>query len=191
MVFLSAGIRHLHGLVKTVRVKTYDLEMVQPPTVILTAPASAVTVERIPQPSVEFYRWLYESAGKDWRWVDRKIMSTDALQAIIQNPQVEVYVLHHGGKPAGYVELDRRFGSEIEISYFGIFPEWTGQRLGTFLLNWALHRAWSYQPNRVWLHTCEWDHPAALHTYLRAGLRQINERWVDQVVLTETGAEEA
>lgn len=29
--------------------------------------------------------------------------------------------------------------------------------------------AWSYGPNRFWLHTCTKDHPAALPHYLKAG----------------------
>jgi len=33
----------------------------------------------------------------------------------------------------------------------------------------ALNKAWSYEPNRIWLHTCTLDHPAALPNYLKAG----------------------
>lgn len=158
------------------------------PVKLLPAPGAKITVQRLGNPTADYYRWLYESVGKDWRWVDRKIMSEADLEAIIQHPSVEIYVLKHTGQPAGYVELDRRFGSDIEISYFGIFPEWTGQRLGTYLLNWALQRAWSYQPARVWLHTCEWDHPAALPAYRRAGFQQVQERLVDQVVLPSSAS---
>ena len=71
--------------------------------------------------------------------------------------------------PAGYVELDRRVEGEVEIAYFGLVPDCIGRGLGSALLDWALERAWSDRPCRVWLHTCSLDHPKALAVYRRAG----------------------
>jgi GNAT superfamily N-acetyltransferase len=67
------------------------------------------------------------------------------------------------------VELDRRVDGEVEIAYFGLMPDYIGRGLGPALLGWALERAWSYRPRRVWLHTCSLDHPKALAVYRRAG----------------------
>jgi GNAT superfamily N-acetyltransferase len=44
-----------------------------------------------------------------------------------------------------------------------------GQGLGKWFLHWTLDKAWSYSPQRVWLHTCSLDHPAALPNYQQAG----------------------
>jgi GNAT superfamily N-acetyltransferase len=49
-------------------------------------------------------------------------------------------------------------------------PEYIGQGLGKYFLQWTIERAWSYQPRRFWLHTCTLDHPAALPNYEKAGL---------------------
>jgi hypothetical protein len=38
-------------------------------------------------------------------------------------------------------------------------------------MNRAMERAWSHQVTRVWVHTCSFDHPAALAFYQRSGFR--------------------
>lgn len=98
-------------------------------------------------------------------------LSDEQLAAIIQDAAVEVYVLYVSGVPAGYAELDRRQFPDIELAYFGIIPEFIGQKLGPYLLRWSIDKAFSYSPRRLWLHTCTLDHPIALATYQRAGFR--------------------
>ena len=78
-------------------------------------------------------------------------------------------MLYAEGVPAGYAELDARREPEIELSYFGLVPDFIGQRLGPYLLSFAIRTAWSRRPSRVWVHTCTLDHPAALGLYQRAG----------------------
>jgi hypothetical protein len=65
--------------------------------------------------------------------------------------------------------LDRRQPDEVEIVQFGLMGPFIGQGLGKYFLQWTIDRAWSYQPRRVWLHTCTLDHPVALPNYLKAG----------------------
>jgi GNAT superfamily N-acetyltransferase len=96
-------------------------------------------------------------------------MRDDDLRAIIQDTKVEIYILYVNGVPAGYAELDLRQEPDIELAYFGIMPEFIGNRLGPFLLNWIIDKAWSYNPQRFWLHTCTLDHPKALAVYQQAG----------------------
>ena len=128
-----------------------------------------VTIQRAERPTISFYRYLYDTVGADWDWYERRRLSDDALAAILHDDTVEVYVLYVRGVPAGYAELDRRVEGEVEIAYFGLIPDYIGRGLGPALLDWALERAWSYRPRRVWLHTCSLDHPSALAVYRRAG----------------------
>ena len=121
--------------------------------------AEPVTVERAERPTVSFYRYLYDTVGADWDWYERRRLSDEALAGIVHDDAVEVFVLYVRGVPAGYVELDRRVDAEVEIAYFGLMPDYIGRGLGPALLGWALERAWSYRPRRVWLHTCTLDHP--------------------------------
>jgi len=135
----------------------------------LTPPSAKIKITPAINPTVSFYRYLYNTVGGPWMWYDRRKMSDEQLRAVIQNPQVEICVLYVDGVPAGYAELDRRHETDIELAYFGIMPEFIGQRLGPFLLNWMIDKAWSYNPQRFWLHTCTLDHPKALAIYQRAG----------------------
>src|SRR5260370_29736357 len=86
-----------------------------------------------------------------------------------------VHVLMADGVPAGFAELDRRREGEIELVQFGLMPEFIGQGLGRYFLQWTIDRAWSYDPRRFWLHTCTLDHPAALPNYRKAGFEIYKE----------------
>jgi GNAT superfamily N-acetyltransferase len=108
--------------------------------------------------------------------VERKRMSDHQLAAIVQNDQVEIYVLYVGGVPAGYSELDFRRLPEVDLSYFGIMPEFIGLGLGPYLLRWTIAEAWRRGPNRLTVNTCTLDHPAALPLYQRLGFRAYDRR---------------
>ena len=168
---------------RTVLVTVTYLEMTRPEQ-RSRAPewAEGVTIQRAERPTVSFYRYLYDTVGADWDWYERRRLSDDALAAIIHDDAVDVFVLYVRGVPAGYVELDRRIEGEVEIAYFGLVPEYIGRGLGLALLDWALDRAWSYGPRRVWLHTCSLDHPKALAVYRQAGF----EKFDHQVVSVES-----
>ena len=163
----------------TVPVTVTYLEMTSPAQ---RTPASGraepTAILRAERPTVSFYRYLYNTVGADWNWFMRRRLGDEELAAIIHDDRVEVFVLYVRGVPAGYAELDRRVEGEVEIAYFGLIPEYVGRGFGAFLLDWALGRAWSYRPHRVWLHTCSLDHPRALGVYQRAGL-EVYDRKVE------------
>ncbi len=128
-----------------------------------------LAILRAHKPTVSFYRYLYNTVGDTWLWYDRRKLMDDELLEIIHNEKVGVYVLYVDGVPAGYAELDRRIENEIELAYFGLVPEFIGRGLGTYFLDWSVNKAWSYSPQRVWVHTCTLDHPQALATYQKVG----------------------
>ena len=162
--------RHVETLV------TY-LEMTAPPAQPpRAAPRSDLEIRRARQPTVSFYRYLYAAVGEPWTWTVRRSLSDAELAAILDDQRVEVNVLWAGGVPAGYAELDRRAPPDIELAYFGLMPEFIGQGLGAYLLDWAIHHAWRARPRRLWLHTCDLDHPRALEFYQRLGFRIYDRR---------------
>lgn len=147
-----------------------SLEMRAPPaSAPIPPPQDGLTIVQAVRPTVSFYRYLYDTVGEPWLWGDRRKLSPDALRAVIHHPDVEVHVLYARGVPAGYAELDARDKPGIELAYFGLVPEFIGQRLGPYLLSFAVHAAWSRRPSRFWVHTCTLDHPGALGLYMRAG----------------------
>jgi GNAT superfamily N-acetyltransferase len=102
-------------------------------------------------------------------------MDDDALAALIGDPAVDIYVLYQGGEPAGFAELDRRQRGEIELAYLGLRPDFIGHGLGLYLLSWAVDAAWSHEPDRLWVHTCNLDHPRALGLYQRVGFQVFHQ----------------
>lgn len=128
-----------------------------------------VMLLKVKQPPVHFYRYLYETVGKAHLWVDRRRMSDEQLGAIVQNENVELWVLFHEGAPAGYAELDFRKHPDAELAYFGLIPDFIGRGLGGFLLATAIDIAWSKPIERLWVHTNTLDHPRALPLYQQMG----------------------
>jgi len=146
------------------------LEMgARPNRAAVGAPALKLALLRAERPTVAFYRFLYDAVGRPWSWYERRLLDDRALAAIIEDPRVAIFVLYVAGVPAGYAELDRRIEGEVELAYFGLMPEFTGRALGPYLLDRAIDLAWRGDPTRVWVHTCNLDHPAALGVYQRAG----------------------
>jgi len=172
-----------------VKTKTNYLEMRRQPTQVVSSPREGIEITKVDKPSVEFYRHLYRSVGEQYNWVDRLVLSDERLRSIIQDDQVDVFVVSVSGETAGYSELDRRASNEIELVYFGLFPDFLGLGLGKYFLHWSLQEAWSFEPDRVWVHTCDLDHPAALPIYLKAGFTVYDEKVIDQMIPDENGAQ--
>ncbi len=156
------------------------LEMTERPTAPTPAtPVAKLALLRAEQPPVSFYRYLYDTIGEEWLWYERRQLDDEALAAIIHDEQVEIYVLYVGGVPAGYSELDRRAPADIELAYFGLMPEFIGRGLGLYFLRWSVDQAWTYEPDRLWVHTCTEDHPNALATYQRCGFVPYKQETVE------------
>ena len=168
---------------KHVSTRTTYLQMLRPRMPAVAVPRADVRLHRERCPSIEFYRFLYDAVGAAHHWVDRKLLGDEQLERILTDAPVEVFVLRVGHAPAGFSELDRRRSGEIELAYIGLLPQFVGQGLGRYLLDWTLRQAWSYCPRRVWVHTCDLDHPAALPLYLKAGFTVYDERVIQQAVL--------
>jgi GNAT superfamily N-acetyltransferase len=151
------------------RIITTYLQMFAHPQRVVPPPREGLTVVHARKPSVAYYRFLYDTVGRDYDWTSRKKLSDAELAALLNDPRFEVHVLMVDGVPVGFAELDRRIEGEIELVQFGLMPQFIGQGLGRYFLQWTIDKAWSHSPRRFWLHTCTKDHPAALPNYRKAG----------------------
>ena len=148
-------------------VVTY-LEMRAPPA--LDVPASTLDLQRIENPGPERYRDLFRLVGAPWLWFSRLTLDDEKLRSIIADPKVELFVVLDGnGRDVGMLELDFREQGECELAFVGLVPELSGLGHGRWLLAEAVSRAWREGVERVHVHTCSLDHPAALAAYRRAG----------------------
>jgi GNAT superfamily N-acetyltransferase len=121
---------------------------------------------------LEAYLEIYRRVGEPLRWDQRLNMPREELAALLRTQRTRIYVLRDAaGSAHGFCEFDRGQWPEVELKNFGLVPEAQGRRLGTWLLRTALHHEWRTGPTRIWLHTDEWDHPAAASVYERAGFR--------------------
>ena len=146
------------------------LEMNAKPSVLPPPqPRGKVALLRCEKPPTHFYRYLYDTIGHDYWWVDRKKLSPEGLAAIIQNPQIELYVLYAEGVPAGMAELDFRDPEAGQLAYFGLMPDFIGRHFGFYFLYHATAIAWSHAIPRFKVNTCTLDHPRALPLYQRLG----------------------
>ncbi len=151
-------------------VVTYLEMTTQPSSPTPTRPALPIALMRAVDMPLSFYRYLYDTIGEDWLWYERRLLDDAALTRIVHDPDVEVYVLYVNGAPGGYGELNRRGGdAEVDLAYFGLLPECIGRGLGSYFLRWLVDQAWSYEPSRVTVNTCDLDHPRALRTYQSIG----------------------
>ena len=150
-------------------ITTTYLQMLTHQSRQVSPPPADITIRQVAQPTVEFYRRIYDAVGGDWNWSSRKKLPDADLACIISDPQVEIHFLLVNGEQAGFAELDRRQPGEIELVQFGLVAKFIGRGLGKYFLQWVIDKAFSYEPQRFWLHTCTADHPAALPNYLKAG----------------------
>jgi len=149
-------------------VRVSYLELLQAP-----APLPAhVGPERISTAKmpVEEYLDLYRRVGQPLRWDQRLKMPRQELQRLLQSPRSQIYVLQDSSDGTlGLCEFERGDLQEVELKNFGLVPAAYGRGLGPWLLLTALHQEWQLRPKRIWLHTDNWDHPAALPLYEKAG----------------------
>jgi GNAT superfamily N-acetyltransferase len=148
-------------------VVTY-LEM-RMPSVRQRSLSGGLSVRSVRSPSLDWYRNLYRRVGERWLWFSRSVMDDRALAARLAAPATEILALDRDDDTIGFAELDRSVEGEIEIAMFGVAPEATGTGAARFLMDEALALVWAPGTKRVWLHTCTFDHPAAIPFYRRAG----------------------
>jgi GNAT superfamily N-acetyltransferase len=134
-------------------------------------PAGVWSLRRVDGSNLDWYRDLYCRVGQQWLWISRIRMPDAKLAAIIQSPLMEIYALAHEGRDEGLLEMDFREPGQCEIVSFGVTEKLVGTGAGRWLMSRALELAWSRPVTRVWLHTCTFDHPAALAFYQRSGFR--------------------
>lgn len=161
------------------------LEMREPP--LARVPRSPLGLRRIERPALDTYRQLFRLVGTRWLWFSRLAMTDEALAAIVHDPRVELFaVTDKAGRDVGLLELDLREQGQCELAFVGLAPQHAGQGHGRWLLAEALRLAWRDGVERVHVHTCTLDHPAALAAYRRAGFvayRRAIERFPDPRLL--------
>ncbi|SHG76994.1 Protein N-acetyltransferase, RimJ/RimL family [Kaistia soli DSM 19436] len=131
-----------------------------------------LTVRLLETPDLAAYRDLYRRIGEAWLWFSRAVMSDAELLAQLGRPGAEILFLERDGEPLGLAELQHSEDvHSLEVAMFGVVASESGTGAARGLMSDVLDRAFGGGAERVWLHTCHFDHPAALPFYQRMGFR--------------------
>lgn len=130
-----------------------------------------ITLRRMINPEPEAYKRLFRKIGGDWLWFSRLLMNEKELKEILDSHGTEVFSVVSNNEDVGMFELDFNIPGQCELSFFGVDSSLTGKGLGKALMNAVMDRVWSRPVERFWVHTCTFDHPAALKFYQRMGFK--------------------
>lgn len=122
---------------------------------------------------------FFAGVGLPWRWYSRiNWKPADWKEHFMKNP-VQTWLAFAGESLVGYIEIEHQEKANCEIKFVGLLPHYLGEGLGGYLISHAVDKAWDSDAKRVWLHTCNKDHPNAIKVYLKSGFKLYDE------VLTE------
>ncbi len=141
------------------------------PPAAAPAPLPGFAIRHVEKPGLAWYRDLYRRIGENWLWFSMAVMPDDKLAAILNDPATVVLALEQDGRATGLAELSFAIPGEVEVVMFGVVPEATGTGAARALISAALAQTVRPGIERVWLHTCSFDHPAAVRFYLGHGFR--------------------
>ncbi len=139
-----------------------------PPRGLVAFPAD-VSLTRFAADDLAGFRDLFRAVGSDILWFSRLIMADEKLGGILAHPAIESFALMQGGVAIGILELNFAESPDCELAFYGLVPSQIGKGLGRALMDEAIRRAFAKPIARFWVHTCTFDHPAALPFYVRSG----------------------
>ncbi|MEM9989891.1 MAG: GNAT family N-acetyltransferase [Pseudomonadota bacterium] len=148
---------------------TYLEQRAKPMFKSLYPPAFKTALMRTENISLPFYRFLFEQIGGPHKWVTRRYLEDEKLQALIHDPQTQIFVLYKEGWPAGFAEIQTKPAGLMDFKFFGLVPEAQGFKLGPWFLQEMLQWIWDQNPERVIIETASLDHPGALQLYQKMG----------------------
>lgn len=131
-------------------------------------------------PTVSDYRMLQNRVGRAYCWWMRQAASDASLQAFLTSAPIQIGLLREGDAIRGFFELDLANPQDINLSYFGLFPDAVGQGAGRAFLDAVIRIAWAHKPECLRVNTCNADHPRALPLYRDMGfepVRAVEEVW--------------
>ncbi len=142
-----------------------ELEREPPPT------PPGLALRRLGPADAALHRRLYRAVGEPWLWSGLIDKDEADLAAHLGAPGVLSCALEIDGEPAGLLDLESTDEDGVEIVYFGLVQGHCGKGVGAWMMSQAIRIAREAGHKRLWLHTCNFDHPASVAFYKRHGFR--------------------
>jgi len=153
---------------KIANIVTY-LEMRSRPPPRASAPPAGLELVRLTGRDLARYLAIYRTIGERWLWWSRLEVPPASVALLLDDRAVEAFSLTRDGEDMGLLELDFRQHPSVELAFFGVTEPMIGTGIGRWLMEQAIERAWNRKPSRFFVHTCTFDHPAAVEFYRRSG----------------------
>ena len=119
---------------------------------------------------------LFAGVGLPWKWYSRLEWSVDDWAGYFSGNNCKTYLGFKGKQLIGYFELEIHGTDDVEIKFFGLFPQFIGSGSGGLFLSHVIDTAWQLGANRLWLHTCTNDQPNAIANYLARGFAVFKQK---------------
>jgi GNAT superfamily N-acetyltransferase len=130
-----------------------------------------VRLERLTGKDAARFRALFCAIGERWLWAVHLPKSAEQISALLDDAKGEVFAAVSREADVGLVQLEYDAQGNAEIVYFGLVESAVGKGIGRWLAEQVIARAFAKPVRRLWLHTCNFDHPKALRFYQAAGFR--------------------
>jgi GNAT superfamily N-acetyltransferase len=143
------------------------LEMMSPPPPVTSN--VKLQLQRLSGDDSARFRSLYRAVGERWLWAGHLSKSPAELAAYLAAPERDTFAVVDLHGDIGLLQLEFDAAGNAEIVYFGLLESEIGRGIGQWLIGQAIAIAFAKPVRRLWLHTCNFDHPAALAFYQRAG----------------------
>ncbi len=138
----------------------------------LSRPAEPVpagfSLRQLGQADATLHRKLYRDIGEPWLWSGLLMKSKGEMEAYLMDEKVLSFAVFEGVKAIGMLDLETS-NEGVEIVYFGLAPSHTGLGAGGWLMAEAIRIVREAGHSRLWLHTCNFDHPKAIAFYQKQG----------------------
>lgn len=148
------------------------LEMRAPfPTVGRQASPEGCSLQALTGADAARFAALYRRVGDPWLWAGHLDKPTAQLADYLGDPARTTLALVGPPGDIGLLELQFAGTASAEIVYFGLVPDAVGMGLGTWLMQEAIGLAQARAVQRLWVHTCNFDHPSAVRFYQGMGFK--------------------
>lgn len=166
--------------VTRMKVTVTFMQMTSPPRGTPLSLPEGWFIEDDVKPNVAEYRMLQDRVGREYCWWMRQAASDATLASFLATAPVKIGLLREGEAVRGFFELDLTNPLDINLAYFGLFPDAVGRGAGRAFLDAVVRKAWALGPSCLRVNTCTADHPRALPLYQQAGftmVRAVEEVW--------------
>jgi GNAT superfamily N-acetyltransferase len=134
-------------------------------------PTGEITLDRVDRGQLDLIRSTIGRIGTPHHWSSLAWPEQQWLD-VLSRPSVRSWIARVGIDVISMVQMETHHRGDVEITKFGLVPEFVGRGFGGYLLTLATRLAWDLGAvNRVWLHTSSFDHPHALPNYCNRGFR--------------------